>query len=744
MPMTCPHITATRNHPVHDRLHECALISVLANCRYRVSEANVCGTCPQADSGIVTRIANRLLSRAVVLRGDDSAAAELKDRIGADAFGDLLVKGVEIGLPVDAALALAQKHVPELMITLTERIQDARIRTETALGSLHGTNHSRKDAERAGTQPIAVSGPNGAKQRKDLRGCAPCKAKMLAAMKAAAAKLSLNARSAIPPTGPTVALADPPSAETVRAPSLPAVPAVARAGRVVVLRRIGYEKTFTAQLLKDLSAGGWDVEEIGLQGTYDPLMTRLKAGPKPDVLLRWEEHGCLFVTSGFKPVLNYCYQNGIAPLSIDLGYFDHYGTLMIDRYRQDGASAIRDDWEGLPESVDWGQAPQYVRDYRQKLMGLWTEAEQAGPLDGLTPGYVLVFLQFSPALARRPFAAKTMEEWAKRAASELQKAGQRVVFKASPVGPFPDIPGVPCYRSGGWAETNQQQNVRLMRHAAWSLILCSSVSNELIVLDLPVTATGRSWFTGLGVFSEPADWSQIGTAPTVDPKARAKWIHWWLQRQFEPKHVAAALGRALERFHAVPYDYAGLYDGVYKLHPFYSNEAARSTLILDAVRGLADVHSVLDAGCGAGHIVKRLGKLGYEAWGIDVAESPKPVLPKDRFVRGNVLSLPFPSGSFDCVTCMDTIEHLRPQDLDRAFAEIRRVARRWVVFSFGACPSGTKPPAGWPALHQTVRSFPEWIETVKTQGFLVLDTKFQHSVENCVVCSVGSTSGVPK
>ncbi len=73
---------------------------------------------------------------------------------------------------------------------------------------------------------------------------------------------------------------------------------------------------------------------------------------------------------------------------------------------------------------------------------------------------------------------------------------------------------------------------------------------------------------------------------------------------------------------------------------------------------------------------------GVECIGMDVAfPSAGEVGPpaRQRRVIGSVTNLPFRSGSFDLVTNMDTLEHLRPQDRSAAVRELFRVASKAVV-----------------------------------------------------------------
>jgi len=85
---------------------------------------------------------------------------------------------------------------------------------------------------------------------------------------------------------------------------------------------------------------------------------------------------------------------------------------------------------------------------------------------------------------------------------------------------------------------------------------------------------------------------------------------------------------------------------------------------------------ILDAGCGTGHNLGHLSRLG-RAVGVDLSDDAL------RYCRirgvaaakGSLLALPFPDATFDCVTSFDVLYHRWVADDRAAVAELARVLR---------------------------------------------------------------------
>jgi SAM-dependent methyltransferase len=91
--------------------------------------------------------------------------------------------------------------------------------------------------------------------------------------------------------------------------------------------------------------------------------------------------------------------------------------------------------------------------------------------------------------------------------------------------------------------------------------------------------------------------------------------------------------------------------------------------------------SALDVGCGMGRLLSRL-KNRCACAGADISSKIlQRSLMKAVCAQAHIQSLPFASKSFDAVLCTEVLEHI-PEDLfPLAIAELRRVARKYILIS---------------------------------------------------------------
>ena len=112
-----------------------------------------------------------------------------------------------------------------------------------------------------------------------------------------------------------------------------------------------------------------------------------------------------------------------------------------------------------------------------------------------------------------------------------------------------------------------------------------------------------------------------------------------------------------------------------------------------------DVQTTLDVGCATGFVVEALRELSVDARGVDVSRwaVEHPALgARGHIGYGDLLErLPFPDGQFDLVSAFETLEHLPPEAVPRALAELRRVTRGYVVATIPSFGRNQHGPGGW-------------------------------------------------
>lgn len=83
---------------------------------------------------------------------------------------------------------------------------------------------------------------------------------------------------------------------------------------------------------------------------------------------------------------------------------------------------------------------------------------------------------------------------------------------------------------------------------------------------------------------------------------------------------------------------------------------------------------LLDAGCGSSPNINFVS--ARKKIGIDINEKALEYMRSHsdaKFVSGSVTKIPFATNSFDCILCIEVLEHLYPDDVNKAISEISRV-----------------------------------------------------------------------
>lgn len=118
---------------------------------------------------------------------------------------------------------------------------------------------------------------------------------------------------------------------------------------------------------------------------------------------------------------------------------------------------------------------------------------------------------------------------------------------------------------------------------------------------------------------------------------------------------------------------------------------------------------VVDFGCGGNEFVKELRRMGVDGLGVDFANENADALKPMHDTK-------LQTGIADVVTSFDALEHLLPDDVPLALAEMRRVGRANGRFVVSVSTVASKITVGGENLHQTIRPRAWWINAIRAAG----------------------------
>ena len=172
------------------------------------------------------------------------------------------------------------------------------------------------------------------------------------------------------------------------------------------------------------------------------------------------------------------------------------------------------------------------------------------------------------------------------------------------------------------------------------------------------------------------------------------------------ERVRRAYGAAAEQ-------YIGMFGSVTHVH---EDDVALITQHLSRRQG-----TVLDVGCGPGHLTAHLRSLQTFAIGVDVVQEfldhAQATDPGGAYLCGSLSVLPVAAGSATGVLAWYSLIHLPPPDLDRALVELRRVMKPMGALVVGFFESNN--PATFEHKVVTAHSWPvdELAKRLQRAGF---------------------------
>lgn len=321
--------------------------------------------------------------------------------------------------------------------------------------------------------------------------------------------------------------------------------------KILVLRTVSHRPAQDKILSTRIREAGYERCDLPVPSDHDIprfISEWIEKNGKPLGIIRWEEHGGLFgEIERYRRIVEWCYENKVAPLYIDFGYFDHYNTHMIDLFAPDGSSSIFAEWNNNDDLIELESVKGKLGKYIKRVSNTYRRQASLSISQDLKLDYKAVaFIQCKTHRCRLMSSSST-SEWVYC----LHRCfGSEILFKTMPSPAdiqFPkDARVVKHDRSSPVA-----LNAKLAVNAQFCITNNSSITNELLIAGLPVVSTGRSWYSGLKVFEEPESWEEIKDFKprNIDRIARLKYASWWMKHQFYHNEHSSLLGNLVQKFH---------------------------------------------------------------------------------------------------------------------------------------------------------------------------------------------------
>lgn len=151
-------------------------------------------------------------------------------------------------------------------------------------------------------------------------------------------------------------------------------------------------------------------------------------------------------------------------------------------------------------------------------------------------------------------------------------------------------------------------------------------------------------------------------------------FYYWAYRG---KHIATLMDFKQKYFEWDPAQLQQFYEKIHSISSDRPTDVSANGIRLILDHCGEDVESVLDVGCGKGHLLGLI-KEAYPGIKLQGADFVTRKLPEDiSFVMAEATCLPFADKAFDLVLCTHTIEHI--YNARELVKELKRVARKKII-----------------------------------------------------------------
>lgn len=134
------------------------------------------------------------------------------------------------------------------------------------------------------------------------------------------------------------------------------------------------------------------------------------------------------------------------------------------------------------------------------------------------------------------------------------------------------------------------------------------------------------------------------------------------------------------------------------------------TQVAQRIVGLVEPRTVLDVGCAKGMLVQALASLGVDAHGSDISQFAIAAAHPDVASRLTVASATEPiEGRYDLITCVEVLEHMSPDDAQKAIDSMCAATDR-ILFS-------STPADFHESTHVNVQPTGQWAAWFAERGF---------------------------